>query len=204
MGVFSAACLFNAAFWGLRSRYDRQGVWNDLKWILACLLWFYKNTLYSGFLSTSALTRISLLVLIVGTTSYFYASGDGGTVSRYKSGETEHRAGSSMLKPLLFPCRTSHTRFFPKKHSFSYSYLFVGVPIGWKGYIGRFLSADLEGGSFSQGAVKPPERWPSTWFTIQAVDYLQRGGHALGLQGKLDEYLKSQVRTSWLVELGLC
>ena len=45
-------------------------------------------------------------------------------------------------KPLFFPSRTTHTRLFPKTHSFSYSYLLVGIPVGWQGSVGGMLSAD--------------------------------------------------------------
>ncbi|KAK3301355.1 uncharacterized protein B0H64DRAFT_370485 [Chaetomium fimeti] len=69
-------------------------------------------------------------------------------------------------KVLLFPCWTSHSRLFPKKHSFSYPYLLVGIPVGFEGSVG--------------------------WFTIDAGDYLERGKSELGLRGKLDEYLWSQ------------
>ena len=82
------------------------------------------------------------------------------------------------LKPMLFPCRTTHTRLLPQVHSFSYSYLYAGVPIGWKGSAGSLLSADYPEGK--------------TWFNVQSEDYLQRGVHPGGLAGKLKDYLRSQ------------
>ncbi|KAL8910450.1 MAG: hypothetical protein Q9171_004244 [Xanthocarpia ochracea] len=52
-----------------------------------------------------------------------------------------------VMKPLLFPSKTSHTRLFPKKHSFTYSYLLVGIPVGWRvvadlGFISNSLLED--------------------------------------------------------------
>lgn len=88
------------------------------------------------------------------------------------------------MKPVIFPCRTSHTRLFPKKHSFSYSYLFVGIPVGWRGYISTVLSADLKTLRGQPG---------NGWFDVDSADYLARGENPHGLQGKLDEYLESQV-----------
>ncbi|KAH6985951.1 hypothetical protein BKA56DRAFT_670171 [Ilyonectria sp. MPI-CAGE-AT-0026] len=91
--------------------------------------------------------------------------------------------------PYLIPSRTSHTRFFPKKHSFSYSYLVVGVPVGFSGNANGIISADVSG---------KPNSWFSfmfglrAWFDVNPVDYLQRGGADLGLRGKLDNYLRSQ------------
>jgi len=67
---------------------------------------------------------------------------------------------------------------FPKKHSFSYSYLFVGIPVGWSGCCGSLLSADA---SKKRG-----------WLHVDPVDFLARGDGHLGLRGKLDAYLESQ------------
>lgn len=82
-----------------------------------------------------------------------------------------------LLPPLLIPSRTSHSRIFPKKHSFSYSYLFVGVPIGIRGRISNALSVDSS---------------QSSWFNVRAADYLARGSGQLGLAGKLKRYLHTQ------------
>ena len=93
----------------------------------------------------------------------------------------------SPLKPILFPCRTSHTRLFPQKHSFSYSYLLVGIPIGWRGWISSFLTADLK-------TLPWKSRKPKIgWFNVDSADYLARGDSVHGLRGKLDTYLESQV-----------
>ena len=94
------------------------------------------------------------------------------------------------LKPVLFPCRTSHTRIFPQQHSFSYSYLFVGIPIGWRGWISSLLTADLK-------TLPWRSRKPKTgWFNVDSADYLARGDSVHGLRGKLDVYLESQVSKS--------
>lgn len=81
-------------------------------------------------------------------------------------------------KVLLLPSRTTHSRIFPKKHSFSYSYLLVGIPVGWRGTAGGLVSADV---SSRRG-----------WYHVDASDYLVRGKGELGLRGKLDAYLESQ------------
>lgn len=99
------------------------------------------------------------------------------------------------LKPLIFPCRTNHTRFFPKRHSFSYSYLFVGIPVGWCGSVGSFLSADVR---LTEESVKSPE---NAWFSVDSADYLARGESRSGLRGKLDAYLQSQVSENQLEDL---
>lgn len=87
-------------------------------------------------------------------------------------------------KVLLFPGRTSHARIYPQKHSFAYSYLTVGIPVGFEGNAGGMVSVETQG---------KPFRVPKAWFTIDAGDYLERGKSELGLRGKLDEYLRTQV-----------
>lgn len=86
----------------------------------------------------------------------------------------------------LFPCKTTHSRTFPKKHSFDYSYLVIGVPVGWEG---------ISGGLVSSGSAKTSWLSKSTrgWYHIDPADYLERGNGHLGLRGKLDAYLQSQV-----------
>ncbi|MCJ1308701.1 hypothetical protein MMC25_002355 [Agyrium rufum] len=87
------------------------------------------------------------------------------------------------LKPRIFPCTTSHTRMFPKVHSFSYSYLMVGIPVGWQGEVKGLLSADTKVAG---------QRANRAWFTVEAEDYLDKGHDHLDLLGKLRLYLRSQ------------
>ncbi|KAM7195437.1 Protein of unknown function (DUF1365) domain containing protein [Naviculisporaceae sp. PSN 640] len=95
-------------------------------------------------------------------------------------------------KPLLFPCRTTHARMFPQKHAFSYSYLVVGVPVGWEGNAGGMLSvgAKTERGLASWFSFTP--RLRKGWYNVDPADYLARGDSVLGLRGKLDDYLRSE------------
>lgn len=107
-----------------------------------------------------------------------------------ESAQGGHESG---LKPLLLPARTTHTRLFPKKHSFSYSYLLVGIPVGWRGAVGSFLSADI-----LPECIPGNFKSRKSWFNISAADYLDRGSEDSSLQGKLQSYLKSQVGQSSL------
>lgn len=103
-------------------------------------------------------------------------------------------------KPLFFPSRTSHTRLFPKVHSFSYSYLLAGIPVGWQGRVGGMLAADQKNG----GVLGVVENHSGIGiFSVNAADYLERGNGRLGLQGKLREYLRSQVSSSWSLQISL-
>lgn len=82
------------------------------------------------------------------------------------------------------PCTTSHSRQFPKKHGFAYSYLQVAFQVGSTGvHGGRFLGIETNTSSGD----------PWTWFTISADDYLFRGPSADGtLLGKLHAFLKTE------------
>lgn len=110
---------------------------------------------------------------------------------RMKGAKYKAPQWNGLGKVLLFPCSTTHTRLFPKKHSFSYPYLLVGIPVGFEGNAGGIVSVKAKGkpGFFS---VTP---WTS-WFTVDAGDYLGRGRSELGLRGKLDEYLQTQVSSA--------
>ena len=98
-------------------------------------------------------------------------------------------------KPMLFPCRTAHTRMFPTKHSFSYSYLLAGIPVGWKGSVGGMLSADLERESTTWYRRFFSFKPSSAWFTVNADGYFERGYVKGGLDEKLQNYLHGQVST---------
>ena len=87
---------------------------------------------------------------------------------------------------LLFPCKTTHSRLFPKKHSFVYSYLVVGIPVGWEGISGGMVSCSSSEQSWYS-------RLRRGWFHVDPADYLHRGDRHLGLRGKLDVYLRAQV-----------
>lgn len=81
------------------------------------------------------------------------------------------------LAPQIFPCHTTHARLFPTRHSFTYSYLLVGVPVGWQHDAG-LLSCDPSPGNKSR-----------SWFSVHAEDYLARGGYQGGLRSKLNHFL---------------
>ncbi|KAK6584262.1 hypothetical protein PZA11_003992 [Diplocarpon coronariae] len=96
------------------------------------------------------------------------------------------------IKPMLFPCETAHQRMLPMKHSFAYSYLLVGIPVGWQGSVGGMISVDSD---------EKPRTWfqwlsvmgnTGAWFTINGDDYLERGHVEGGLDGKWRRYLEGQ------------
>lgn len=97
-------------------------------------------------------------------------------------------------RPYLIPCKTTHRRFFPKPHSFSYSYLTVGLPVGFRGSVNGMIGTE-ENPVCIFGSLLPfGQTWLRSWYYIQASDHLHRGHGGLGLRGKLNIYLQSEVR----------
>lgn len=202
MGNLIAAFFINAVFWSIRLKRDSQGVKDEFGWILVGFFWSRRHSLFwegSVLLkAVFALIFLSASIYLFVPLSYRDPISHGGGIETKNVNTTKTRVERShnplpqILKPLLFPCRTTHTRLFPKKHSFSYSYLCVGIPVGWQGSMSSFLSVDF-GGHLTGKAYH--QWWPS-WFSIMSSDYLNRGSHAAGLKGKLDDYLEFQVCAS--------
>ncbi|KAG5978310.1 hypothetical protein E4U55_006250 [Claviceps digitariae] len=93
-------------------------------------------------------------------------------------------------RPYLLPCKTTHTRLFPQKHSFSYSYVVVGIPVGVSGNFNGMISVSNERRQGFKYFLS--KMLCGAWYDVHASDYLQRGFSKTGLRGKLDTYLRSQ------------
>ena len=173
--------------WSLRFRFDRKAVLWDaaaaaIIFSICHLSLFYHsmthalpNISFPGFCVASIAFSIMITILHTTSLTEWLGTSQPATYEPLQSG----------LRPLMIPCRTTHTRLFPAKHSFSYSYLLVGIPVGWKGRAGTILSAD-------RSSRPKQEESRTTWFSVEAEDYLERKSHPDGLDGKLFEYLKSQ------------
>ncbi|KAG9601958.1 DUF1365-domain-containing protein, partial [Aureobasidium melanogenum] len=98
--------------------------------------------------------------------------------------QTDESSKEQFLPLLLLPGRTTHSRMFPQKHSFAYSYFSVGVPVNFKGRAGSMLSSNLE--------LLPPSQRRKGWFDVNASDYLYRGGEECGLEARLRCYLRGE------------
>ncbi|KAH6713456.1 hypothetical protein BKA61DRAFT_675700 [Leptodontidium sp. MPI-SDFR-AT-0119] len=96
------------------------------------------------------------------------------------------------VKPMLFPCETAHVRMFPTTHGFKYSYLLVGIPVGWRGSAGGMISSDVEKKEMSWYTKWLSLQPGSAWYTVNGDDYLHRGHVEGGLEGKLHQYLQSE------------
>ncbi|RDA93695.1 hypothetical protein CP533_4893, partial [Ophiocordyceps camponoti-saundersi (nom. inval.)] len=144
----------------------------DILFIFLAFLYLEPSSgLYSlARLITSLLPASLIPIICYAFYSFSTPSSDGG----------DDPAWTGPGRPYLIPSRTTHRRLFPEKHSFSYSYLVVGVPVGFSGNIRGIVSACL------------PSWRRKAWFDVDAADYLQRGFSDVGLRGKLDGFLRSQ------------
>ena len=189
--TFAARILIFQPLWGVRMYFG------DATWVQDLALFLTVHSVY-GY--TAGAWRLpgpqdfwwldlndEVFMLYVKVFSLLAVCGGlaGGIVHRGQQLKTEggpqHLGAQSiderLLPPLLIPSRTSHSRVFPRKHSFSYSYLYVGVPIGFSGSVSKALTVDTQ---------------PRSWFHVTAEDHLTRGNGNIGLAEKLKRYLHAQ------------
>lgn len=96
-------------------------------------------------------------------------------------------------QPYLIPCKTTHRRLLPKKHSFSYSYLTVGIPVDFRGSVNGMIGVDEDPVPSFRGLFPFVKVMLRSWYYIQASDHLQRSQHGPSLRGKLNLFLLSEV-----------
>ena len=190
-GWLLAFCLL---FWIWRWILARPACLRDLRILAALLFCSHPRILVATLHSIGKTGFISweddLVVLILLGVAVFLLFGSNKEILKHPvTAAQKDFLSDTWLKPLIFPCRTSHTRLFPQKHSFSYSYLLVGIPIGWQGSVASMESTDV----LQSTAVEPRPKQRKAWLNVEAADYLDRGSAQLGLKGKLDAYLESQV-----------
>lgn len=129
------------------------------------------------------LRTFSMIILLAGLAGVIVWRGDEKPHVRF-AGMASQVSESYPLPPALIPGRTTHTRLFPEKHSFDYSYLSVGVPVGWTGCAGSALSCDVD--------HLPSVKRRRGWFDISGKKYLNKDGKGC-LEHKLARYLHEQV-----------
>jgi hypothetical protein len=105
--------------------------------------------------------------------------------------QNEGKASDFLGRPLLFPTKLSHSRIFPERYNYAYSYFVVGIPVGLRGHIGSVLSVD-EIRPETDGSTKTNAS-RKCWFTIDHRYYLDHGDSPSGLEGKLHTFLQSRV-----------
>jgi hypothetical protein len=164
--------------WKLRDRNDPTRKQDAI--IFAALLFWKSFGLFQALTSSSfshfpyyASATYSLAILVTG--------GAGLTLLRaFIQPRIEKAQNLTGDHPWVLPSRTTHTRIFPKKHSFAYSYLQVSIPVNFVGRCGSLISVgDVE---------------KKGWLHVQGSDYLNRSSGEPTLEEKLSEYLQSQVR----------
>jgi DUF1365 family protein len=167
-------------FWAVRFAYDRSKAYKDARavFVVFCILQRSALACYLGSLTSRLHVRGSHVAWACGLMVVTWC-----TWRILQKTNIISEKDTMVLKPCMIPCRTTHSRLLPTKHSFSYSYLYVGIPVGWAGQVGTILSADSDLDKLNTR---------KTWFSVAAEDYLERGVHELGFKGKLQDYLKTQ------------
>ncbi|KAL1590411.1 hypothetical protein WHR41_00810 [Cladosporium halotolerans] len=189
--TFAARLLLLQPAWAARI-YTGDGTWlQDLTLLLlshACYTaWagYWSIPRIYGWISSSYWDDAMQIYILVFSMLGVCGICAGGITHRGNQLDEQHFHGpartaaieEALLPPLLIPSKTTHSRMFPQKHSFAYSYLFVGVPVGMTGRTSQALSVD---GS------------PSSWFNIRSSDYLFRDAGNTSLAEKLRIYLEKQ------------
>lgn len=197
------ALSLSVLLWIWRLQIDRQAVWPEIRWNAVFLSWTARGSLWQLFNATldfhnHALLCAGFVAILWGFLAAYllYTIRWSKAVLNSKQVINRHPCTTGFIQPLVFPSRTSHVRFFPQKHSFSFSYLLVGIPVGWRGSTGSFLSVDEN--DVGSGMVLRP----GAWFGVKAVDYLHRGYNVRGLKGKLENFLETRV--SWFLVSFAC
>lgn len=159
---------------------------SDLAIIVICLAWNLRCSIiplcYELASSTLVLGSVALTAIVSIGLQLF------GHIWKLRASVDESQSGTPSA--YLIPCRVTHNREHPKKHAFSYSYLTVGIPVGYRGNVNGMISVDDPDVSTTWLS----KIWRArSWFRVDAADYLERGNNKLGLRAKLDKYLISQV-----------
>jgi len=109
-------------FWGLRDSHDPSRR-RDL-WLLTIVLGGRSSRIqprhcYWLPILPAGLIASSIFVFVVGCVFRVFFR-----PAISEKADTQRTFQSSCdVRPVIHPCRTTHTRIFPTKHSFSYSYL---------------------------------------------------------------------------------
>lgn len=189
--TWTARILIFQPLWALRI------FWNDATWKQDLALFLALHSTYTYFTGawrfptpsdfSSVDVHSESFRVYVGVFGLLGACGAlaGGIVRRGRQLKSEvrnehlfdRRIDEQLLPPLLIASRTTHSRLTPKNHSFAYSYLFVGIPVGVSGRVSTALSVDSD---------------TRSWFHVDSADYLARGKSEHGLGQKLKQYLHTQ------------
>ncbi|KAK7556128.1 hypothetical protein IWX92DRAFT_370363 [Phyllosticta citricarpa] len=176
-GLVHSTCLASwVSLWSLRFFLDDPAATRDLRTFATFLGFMVVRDLFPN------LSILAVLLIVSVAAAGYLLRPMGASHPDKDLKEIFHHC-----TPLLIPSRTTHSRMFPQKHSFAYSYLLVGIPIGPAGRpcrYGSLISVDTD--------LLPAGQNRRGWFHVQGSDYLERWGQNMTLKDKLAQYLRSQ------------
>ncbi|PCD18859.1 hypothetical protein FGRA07_06612 [Fusarium graminearum] len=161
--------------WLYHSLVGSPDVWLTLSFIA------WKHSAVTILLRYIDLDQLSLITLIAVVACFFGYNVLQRLVPDTNSGQTGDP------RRMLAPCRITHSRLFPKKHSFCYPYLAVGVPVNFAENSDGMISINGPTSTWMSGLFRP-----KAWFSIDATHHFQRQSLHTRLRGKLDAYLESE------------
>ncbi|KAI1053670.1 hypothetical protein LB507_007182 [Fusarium sp. FIESC RH6] len=163
-------------FWGYHTCVGKLDIWLTLCFIT----WkYFTATILLQFIDLKQIGVVTGITLAI----YFF-----GCYIQQRACPRNGNGLTGDARPRLIPSHTTHTRLFPRKHSFSYSQLSVGVPVDYSGNVNGFISNN-EPSLLTQ--LRRLFR-PDAWFYVNPTDHLRRQHSPRGLRGKLYSYLESE------------
>lgn len=173
-------------FWGYHTCVGKLDIWLTLCFIT----WkYFTATILLQFIDLKQIGVVTGITLAI----YFF-----GCYIQQRACPRNGNGLTGDARPRLIPSHTTHTRLFPRKHSFSYSQLSVGVPVDYSGNVNGFISNN-EPSLLTQ--LRRLFR-PDAWFYVNPTDHLRRQHSPRGLRGKLYSYLESEVSVPITSRLG--
>jgi len=154
--------------------YTQWGSSDDIALLMVLLPWrvgYYHST---SFLLSRWRMLVAVTALALAALAYFL-------MAQLRDEKEISLTRLSLRRPVLFSCRITHSGLLPGGQALGYSRYFIGVPVGRSGVASRMVSVDRQAESMGR------------CFAVDAADHFAQGHEHLGLRGKLDSFLESEV-----------
>jgi hypothetical protein len=154
--------------------YTRWGSSDDIALLMILLPWrvgYYHST---SFLLSHWRMLVTIIGLALATLVYFFL-----IQLLYEKEMPLTRL--SVRRLVLFPCRITHSGLLPGGKTLGYSRYFIGVSVSWSGVASQMVYANRQAEGMGRCSA------------VDAADHFAQGHGHLGLRGRLDSLLESEV-----------